>query len=129
MVFAEHHYVTEKLPPDASDDALRRLVLPWNSERRAPRMDAEIRDRGGDWGGDDRVVVEDQESMRRVIGEGVTQLLDQPASRRATADVEVEGASSSVIEDEPDVEQAVGTTKKSIPAIRSLWFRKKVTQR
>ena len=50
-------------------------------------MNAESLDRGGDFGAEDRVVVEDQESMRRAIGEGVTELLDHPASRWATADV------------------------------------------
>ena len=36
----------------------------------------------------------------------MTELLDHPASRWATADVEMEDAPSSVIEGEPDVEQA-----------------------
>ncbi len=66
MAFTEHHHVIEKLSPNAADEALRRPVLPWASERRAPGTDAEARDRGGDFGGEDRVVVEDQESMRRV---------------------------------------------------------------
>jgi hypothetical protein len=87
MVFAEHDHVIEKLPPNASDEAFSRPVLPRASERRSPGMDAECLDRGGDFGAEDRVVVEDQESMRRAIGEGVTELLDHPASRWATADV------------------------------------------
>ncbi len=81
MVFAEHHHVIEKLPPNASDEAFSRAVLPRASERRTPGTDAECLDRGGDLSGEDRVVVEDQESMRRVIGEGVAQLLDDPGRR------------------------------------------------
>ena len=43
--------------------------------------------------------------MRRVIGEGLSQLLDHPPSRGMAGDVEVEDTPSPVVEDEPDVEE------------------------
>ncbi len=59
VVLGDHDDVIEQFPPDAADEALRRPVLPWASERGVPGTDAEGRDRGGDFGGEDRVVVED----------------------------------------------------------------------
>ena len=90
MVFAEHHHVIEKLPPNASDEAFSRAVLPRASERRAPGTDAECLDRGGDLSGEDGVVVE-----LRVIGEGVAQLLDDPGRRGILGDMEAKDSPSS----------------------------------
>ncbi len=72
VTFAKHHNVIEKLPADAADEALRRPVLPGTSIRRALGVDAEVCDRGGHFGREDRIVVEDEESMQDAAGFSVT---------------------------------------------------------
>ncbi len=106
MILAEHDHVVEELSPNAADKALSGPVLPRASERRGHGTDAESLDREGDFCGEDRVVVEDQESVRRLIGECISQLLDHPASRRVRGHVVVKDLASAVIDREPDVEKS-----------------------
>src|SRR5262245_60101452 len=79
----------EELSANRSHESLRSPILPGTLERRVLRMDSESRDRAGDLSREDRVVVEDEIAMRRVIRERLSQLLDHPRSRRMAGHVEV----------------------------------------
>jgi len=81
VVFTEDDLVIEKLATNRSHEALRRPILPRPLERCSLRMDSESRDRAGNLSGEDRVVVEDEIAVRRMIGESLSQLLDHPPSR------------------------------------------------
>ena len=93
MLVAKHDHVIEELPAYAPDESLGCSVLPWTSECRAFRVDLEALDRTGHRGREDRVVVVNQESMARFIGEGLAQLLDDPAGGGALGNVEVQDSS------------------------------------
>ena len=105
MVLAEHDHAIEKLPANAPHESLGYSVLPRALERRACWDDAESLYGTVDLRGEDRVVVEDQIAMRRVVREGISQLLDHPASGWVRSDVEVQDLPPSVVDREPDVEQ------------------------
>jgi len=105
VVFTEDDHVIEKLATNRSYEAFRRPILPRTLERCSLRMDPESRDRAGNLSGEDRVVVEDEAAVRRVIGESLSQLLDHPPSRGMASQFEVEDTLSSMIDHEPDVEQ------------------------
>jgi hypothetical protein len=102
---AENDHVIEKLSTNRSHKTFRGPILPGTLECRSLGMDSESRDRAGDLGREDRVVVEDEIAMRRVIGKGLSQLVDHPPSRGMAGDIEVEDTPSPVVEYEPDVEQ------------------------
>src|SRR5206468_8295950 len=86
-------------------EAFRGPILPRTLECDSLRTDSESRDRAGDLSRKDRVVVEDEVAMRRVIGEGLSQLVDYPASGGVCGHVEMKDAAAPMIESEPDVEQ------------------------
>jgi len=60
----------------------------------------------GDRRQEDRIVVIDHESMGSLIGERPVELLDYSVGQLARGDFEVENFPPSVIDREPDVEQA-----------------------
>ena len=78
VVFAQHDHVIEKLATNRSHEAFRCPVLPGTLKCRSLGMDSESRDRAGDLSREDRVVVEDEKPMPRVIGEGLSQLAGSP---------------------------------------------------
>ena len=69
MVFPEDDDMVEKLSANTADEAFGRPILPGTSEGGSSGMDSESHDRAGDVGREDRVVVEDQESMKGFAGE------------------------------------------------------------
>ena len=79
LVLAHDHHVIEKLSANRSHEAFRGPVLPGTFQCGSVGTDSESRDGAGDVSGEDRVVVEDEVAMRRVIGEGLSQLLNHPA--------------------------------------------------
>ena len=101
VVFTEDDQMIEKLATNRSHESFRGPVLPRTLQCGSLEMDSESRDGACNVRRKDRVVVEDEIAMRRVIGEGVSQLLDHPPSRRMSSDVEVEDTPSSVVEHEP----------------------------
>jgi hypothetical protein len=72
MAFAEHHDVVQQLPANTAHESLRRAILPRAAERGLHRSDPEPAHRDRALGGEDRIVVEDQESMSGFIREGVS---------------------------------------------------------
>jgi hypothetical protein len=82
MLLAEHDHVVQKLSPYASNEALGCPVLPRALERGPLRSDPDRLDRAGNLAREDRVVVEDQEAMPRLVGEGLAKLLANPRGRR-----------------------------------------------
>lgn len=122
MILSEHDDMVQELASHTSDEALRRPILPWALERGAFRSQPEAADRSDDLAREDRIVVQDQEPVHGLIRKRISQLLDHPPGRRVLRDVEVENLPSPVVDDEPDVEElkrTVGTTKKSMPVIKS----------
>src|SRR5438093_11341372 len=101
VVFIEDDHMIEKLATNRSHVAFRGPILPGALERRSLRMDSKPRRGASDVSREDRVVVEDEIAMHRVIGEGLSQLLDHPLRRRMARHVEMEDAPSSVVEHEP----------------------------
>ena len=71
MILVEHDDVVEQLAADAPDEALGCPVLPGTSEGCARGFDSESSDRLSDQSRGDRVVVENQEAVGRLIREGV----------------------------------------------------------
>jgi hypothetical protein len=74
VVFAENDDVIEQLPSNAPHEALRGPVLPRASECRALGVDVKASDRQGDFGREDRIVVENQIPMRRAMKKRLAQL-------------------------------------------------------
>jgi hypothetical protein len=105
MVVVEDDHVIEQLSPDASDETLSRSVLPRTSERCAPGADPEGWNGANELMREDRVVVEDQVSMARCVREGISQLLHHPIGSWVRCHVEVEDATSPVIDGKPGVEE------------------------
>jgi hypothetical protein len=62
-------HMIQQFPSHAVDDTLSLPVLPWAPERSSLWVDRKALDRARDCGGEDRVVVVDQESMRRAKAE------------------------------------------------------------
>src|SRR5688500_4563712 len=71
QVFPEDDHMIEKFSANTADEALGRPILPGTSEGGSSGMDSESHDRAGDVGREDRVVVEDQESMKGFAGESI----------------------------------------------------------
>ena len=88
------------------DEPLGSPVLPGTLERRALGMKTEALDCLRNRGTEDRVVVVDQETMVRCIGEGFLHLSAHPRSRGPRGDIEGENPPPPVIECEPHVEQS-----------------------
>jgi hypothetical protein len=65
VALAENDHVIQELAPTGSDPSLGERVLPGTAVRRSYGFDAEVADRGGDLGGEDRIAIVEQE------GEGV----------------------------------------------------------
>lgn len=70
MVFPEDDDVVEKLSANTADEAFGRPILPGTSEGGSSGLDSESHDRVGDVCRENGIVVEDQEPMSRLIGEG-----------------------------------------------------------
>ena len=102
MGLVQDHDMIEELPANGADEPLRRPILPGTLDRCALRVQTEALDHLGDCGGEDGVVVVDQESMARRIGEGFAQLLAHPLSGGSRCDIEGKDAPSPMIEREPD---------------------------
>ena len=97
MVLAEHDNVVEKLSPNSAHEALCRAVLPRAPERRAARGGCRMSRSRRPPPREDRVVVEDQETMGGFVGE--------TSQSRVRGHVEVEDSPAPVVDREPDVEQ------------------------
>ena len=106
MVFVQDDHVVEKFATYGTDNTLGRPVLPWAPECGPLWIDLEALDRTRDCMRENRVVVVDQVSMGWFIGERLAELLDHPTRSWILGDVEVENSSPSVIDREPDVQQA-----------------------
>ena len=106
VVFAKHDDVIQELATYAAYEALGGTVLPWALEGRSLWSQTETLDRACDLNGEDRIVVEDQETMCWFVWEGIPKLLNHPAGCGALGHVEVENASPAVVDHEPHVEQA-----------------------
>jgi hypothetical protein len=105
VIFMEYDDGIEKLSTNDDDESLRSSVLPGVSEGRAPGTKLEPLDREADVGREDRVTFEAEDSVRRLIGNRITERLDHPASRWTLGDADVENSSAFGIERNPDVEQ------------------------
>jgi len=103
---AKDDHVIEKLPANASNGALRGSVLPGASQCGSLQLHTKALDRVVYRRREDRIAVMDDEPMGSLIGERLTELLDHSASGWVRGDIEVENCPPSVIDREPDVQQA-----------------------
>ena len=71
VVLTQNHDMIEQLSTNGAHEALGRPVLPGAPECRSSGLDSESRNRGGDVFREDRIVVEDQESMNGFAGESI----------------------------------------------------------
>jgi hypothetical protein len=69
MILAEHDDMVQEFASHTSDETLRRPILPRAPERGPLRSQSEAVDRSGDFAREDRVVVQYQESVRRLVWE------------------------------------------------------------
>src|SRR5262249_1684453 len=105
MTFVEYDDVVEQLSAYTSDPALRDSILPRAAVCSPRRFDAERRHRRYDLRGENRIAVEDQMPRRRLEPERLPQLLDDPRRCRLVGDVEVEDATTRMIDCEPRIDQ------------------------
>lgn len=71
VALAKHDDVADKLSANAAYEARRGSVLPWALKRCPLGSKAEPADRASNLSGEDRGVVEDEETVRELVGERV----------------------------------------------------------
>jgi len=104
-------------------------VLPRTSEASPLGLDTKAPQRANDFLIEVRAPVEDQVAGRRIVWKRFVQLLRDPGTPRMFGDVAVENLSPVVRDDKKQYSTPkanVGTPKKSIAAIASRWFFRKV---
>jgi len=114
--FVQHDHVVEEFAPDGSDHALSERVLP-----RGVRRDEDLGKTDGlhplsKLSAEDAGAIADEKPGRRVVGEGLDNLLRRPSRGRGVGHVEMYDSAAVMEEDYEHVEHrnvAVGTTKKS----------------
>src|SRR5690606_26796072 len=107
-------------------------VLPWATQGRRFGLDPEVSNRLEDCVREDRVVIVDQESDRRLIRERFSKLLDYPRCGRVLGDVEVQDFAAAMGDHEPDEQHLEADRRyhqEIHPEITSRWFRSNVVHR
>ena len=82
-------HVIEQFSPAAANPPLRDTVLPWTSVSGAAGFYTHGLDESHHLGAEDRVSVEYQVLRRRIEGERLTQLLDNPCRSRIKSRIEM----------------------------------------
>jgi hypothetical protein len=131
VALIERDNVVEQVTSAAPNPALRDAFL-----LRGPKGSAFWRDRhGADRCKDVRsilgIAIQDENTGSRVIREGFSKLVHDPAARGVVGDVEVQHSAAVVSDDEEAVdnpEAAGGNGEESIAAIASRWLSRKVSQ-
>jgi hypothetical protein len=123
----------QEIPTYTANPALRNPVLPRTSECSANRLTAHCLHGRDNIGTELRVPIEDQEPMGLIaVFPSLVQLHANPKPVRVASRVAVENSATIVADDEEQYRTPkvrVGTVKKSMPAMASRWFRRKVNQR
>jgi len=115
VLLSNHDDVVEAFPPKGADHALAVRILPRGPRRGEDLLDSHRTHSTNEARAVDLVSVPNDVLRRRVVGEGVDQLLSCPLCRRALGDVEVQDASAPMLEHEEHVENAK----------RGLWARQR----
>src|SRR5437016_4111335 len=105
MALVEDDDVVEQLPAHAADPPFGDAVLPRTSPSRPHRIDAERPHGRDNESGEDGVAIENQMACRRVEGECLPQLLNDPRRGGIVCQLEVKDAAPAVLDCEPAVEQ------------------------
>src|ERR1017187_2669910 len=106
MALTEDDDVVETLPPYGSHEAFSIWILPRRPRCREDFLDAEALDATAELVAEDAVAVADHESGRRVLGEGLDDLLGGPGRAGVLGDVEVKNAAAVVGQDEEEIQNA-----------------------
>lgn len=131
MTLTRHDDVIEKFAANGPDEALGAAVHLWGANRGLDGTDAEIPDPAGELVPIRLVAVSDQESGRRVPGEGVDGLLAEPESGWVCRHVREDKAPAFECQDNEDVknlEPIVGTVNRSTATMPFAWLRREVLQ-
>ena len=131
MALTKDDDVLEPLPSDGSHETFCMWILPRRPRCGEDLLDAEALDATAELVAENAVAIADHEPRRRILGEGLDDLLGGPGRGRGVGDVEVKNAAALVGQDEEDIQNAnvaVGTVKKSIDASEPTWLSRKVRQ-
>src|ERR1017187_3219995 len=82
MLLVQNDHMIEKVAAAVADPALGDAVLPWASETRSLRFDAETLYRLDDFFVELSTAIKDQVTRCRVVRERLAQLLDHPGASR-----------------------------------------------
>jgi len=129
VALVQRNYMVQQITPATLDPALRDSVLPRTLNCRSDRSNFHALNRGWNFQSILCVVIQNQEPGSGFIGEGFSQLLNDPTTSRMAGYIEVQDASAVMSDYEEAVEDAEGEVKKSIAAMVSRWLRRKVRQR
>ena len=105
MLFVERNNVVQDLSAARSHPSFRDAILPGGLDPRALGFQACCLQEGNDIGIEYQIAIEDRVPKRPSIGEGLTQLLDDPFSSWIAGYVEVQDFPTPMLDDEEAVEQ------------------------
>jgi hypothetical protein len=103
MALIEHNHMVEKLSSAGADETLGYTVLPGAPNRNANRRSTKILDSLKNLALESVLAIEDEILRRRIVWEGLTELLRHPGSRRMPCDVPVKDTPPIM----PDHEEAI----------------------
>jgi len=106
MALTENDDVVETLPPYGCHEAFSIWILPRGPRCGEDLLDPQALDATAELVAENAVAVADHERRRRILGEGLNDLLGGPGRCRGVGDVEMEDAASVVGQDEEDIENA-----------------------
>ena len=130
MGFVQDDHVVQQFPATASHPALRHAVLPGTAMSRSDQLAAEVFQRRRDLSAELAVAVQDQILGCTILWEGLSQLLHDPGTGgmlSVTLKCRILRRPCSITKKPYSTRKvAVGTVKKSMAAIASRWFLRKV---
>src|SRR5207237_3127537 len=104
--FVQHDHVVEEFSPDGSDHTLSERVLPRGMRRGEDLGKTDGLHPLSKLSAEDAVAIADEKPGRRVVGEGLDNLLRPPSRGSGGGDVERYDAAAGVEEDDEHVERA-----------------------
>jgi hypothetical protein len=131
VALVQRNYVVQQITPATLDPALRDSVLPRTLNCRSDRSNFHALNRGWNFQSILCIVIQNQEPGSGFIGEGFSQLLNDPTTSRMAGHIEVQDASAVMSDYEEAVEHAEGEGwhREEVHSSDGFAVRRKVSQR
>ena len=132
MGFVQDHHVVQEFPATAPHPGLRHTVLPGTAISCSDQLTAEGFQHRRHFSAEPDVAVEDQILGCTIFREDLSHLLHDPGTGGMFGDVEVQDVATAVADYEKAVQHPEGRGghgEKSMAAMASRWFLRKVSQR